>query len=41
LALAESVENAVGNIEQPGAKGEKQRRLEKGQVKMHGASKEP
>ena len=41
LPLAESIENAVGDIEQPGAKGEKQRRLEKGQVKMHGAGKEP
>ena len=42
LALlgAKSIENAVGDVEQPGAKGEKQR-LERGHVKMHGAGKEP
>ncbi len=41
LPRAESVEDAVGDVEQPGAKGEKQRRLEEGQVKMHGAGEEP
>ena len=40
LLLAESIENAVGDIEQPGANGEKERR-EKGQVKMHGAGEKP
>ncbi len=40
LGLAESIENAVGDVEQPGAKGEKQR-LDKRQVKMHGADEEP
>ena len=40
LPRAESVENAGRDVEQPGAKGEKQRR-EKGHVKMHGAGKEP
>jgi hypothetical protein len=38
--LAESVENAIGDIEQPGAEGEKQRR-DKRQAEMHGASEEP
>ena len=41
LPLAESVEDAVGDIEQPSAECEKQRRLEKWQVKMHSAGKEP
>ena len=40
LGLAESIENAVSDVKQPGAKGEKQR-LEKRQVKMHGADEEP
>ena len=40
LALPESIENAVGDIEQPGAEGKKQRR-EKGYTKMHGAGEEP
>ena len=40
LALPESIENAVGDIEQPGAEGQKQR-CEKGDVKMHGAGEEP
>ena len=39
LGLAESIENAVGDVEQPGAKREKQC-LEKRQVKMHGADEE-
>jgi hypothetical protein len=30
LPLAESIEDAVGDIEQPSAEGKKQRRLEKG-----------
>ena len=38
--LAKSVENAIGDIEQPGAEGEKQRR-DKRQVEVHGASEEP
>ncbi len=38
LAGVESVENAVGDVEQPGAKGEEQRR-EDGQVQMHGDEK--
>jgi hypothetical protein len=40
LPLAESIENAVGDIKQPGAKGKKQR-LNQGQAKMHGAGEEP
>ena len=40
LAVAESIEDAVGDVEQPGAKGEKQR-PGRGQVKMHGAGEEP
>ena len=40
LGLAESIENAVRNVKQPGAKGEKER-LGKRQVKMHGADEEP
>ena len=39
MGLAESIENAVGDVQQPGAKGEKQR-LEQRQVKMHGADEE-
>jgi hypothetical protein len=39
LGLAESVENAISDVNQPGAKGEKER-LGKRQVKMHGADKE-
>jgi len=40
LGLAESIENAVGDVKQPGAKREKEC-LEKRQVKMHGADEEP
>ena len=40
LALAESIENAVSDIEQPGAESQKQRR-EKRETKMHGAGEEP
>ena len=40
LPLTESVENAVGDVEQPGAKGEEQRR-EDGQVQVHGDGEEP
>ena len=40
LGLAESIENAVGDVKQPGAKREKQR-LDKRQVKMHGTDEEP
>jgi hypothetical protein len=38
--MAESIKNAVGDVEQPGAEGEKQR-LDQGQSKMHGADEEP
>lgn len=37
---AEPIENSIGHVEQPGAKGEKQS-LDKRQMKMHGADKEP
>ena len=40
LRLAESIENAVRDVKQPGAKREKER-LGKRQVKMHGADEEP
>src|ERR1700733_3094415 len=40
LALAESVENAVGDVQQPGAKSEEQR-WEEGQVQVHGDGEEP
>ena len=40
LGLAESIENAISNVEQPRAKGKKER-LGKGPVKMHGADEEP
>jgi hypothetical protein len=40
LGLAESIENAVSDVEQPGGKREKER-LGKRQVKMHGADEEP
>jgi hypothetical protein len=40
LGLAEAVENAVSDVKQPGAKREKHR-LDKRQVKMHSADKEP
>jgi hypothetical protein len=39
VGLAEPIENAVGDVEQPGAKGQKER-LQKRQVKMHGADEE-
>jgi hypothetical protein len=38
--MAESIKNAVGDVEQPGAKREKEC-LEKRQVKMHGADEKP
>ena len=40
LGMTESIEDAVGDVEQPGAEGEK-KRLDEGQAKMHGADKEP
>ena len=40
LGLAESIEKAVSDVKQPGAKGKKER-LRKRQVKMHGADEEP
>jgi hypothetical protein len=40
LGLAESIENAVSDVKQPGAKREKHR-LDKRKMKMHGADKEP
>ena len=40
LALAESIENAVSDIEQPGAESQKQRH-EQWNAKMHGVGEEP
>ena len=40
LSLAESIEKAVRDVKQPGAKGEKER-LGKREVKMHGTDEEP
>ena len=40
LGLTESIENAVSDVKQPGAKGEKHR-LDKRKMKMHGADEEP
>ena len=40
LGLAESIENAITDVEQPGAKGKKER-LGKRPMKMHGANEEP
>ncbi len=40
LGVAESIENAVGDVKQPGAKREKHR-LDKRKMKMHGADEEP
>jgi hypothetical protein len=40
LGLAESIEDAVCDVKQPGAKGKKEG-LGKRQVKMHGADEEP
>ncbi len=40
LGLAESIENAITDVEQPGAKGKKER-LGKRPVKMHRANEEP
>ena len=40
LGLAESIENAISDVKQPGAKGKKER-LGKREVKMHGTGEEP
>ncbi len=40
FALAESIEDAVGNVEEPSARG-KEKRGENWHVEAHGASEEP
>jgi hypothetical protein len=40
MGMAESIENAVRDVKQPGAEREK-KRLNQGQSKMHGADEKP